>query len=139
MYSNVNACPLLFPFRFLSVPLLFPFCSLPFPFHPGTVQDFFAARPDLASLNSGGDNNNGTDNNGNNNGKSDGGIRQRREPAMTVVVGFNPGFGSGNVDMLLSWTTDLIFLCRTGLVCIFTQVRTHRTVWDPGTTIVTLH
>ena len=133
------------PFCFPSVSLPFPFCfpsvSLPFPFHPGTVQDFFAARPDLASLNSGGDNNN--DNNGNNNGKSDGGIRQRREPAMTVVVGFNPGFGSGNVDMLLSWTTDLIFLCRTGLVCIFTQVRTHRTVWDPqwdpGTTIVTLH
>ena len=111
------------------------------------MQDFFAARPDLASLNSGGDNDNSTDNNGNNNGinngnnngnngksddgksddgKSDDGSRLRREAAMTVVVGFNPGFGSGNVDMLLSWTTDLIFLCRTGLVCIFTQVRTNR-------------
>jgi len=39
----------------------------------------------------------------------------------TVVVGFNPGFGSGNAPIVASWTKDLLSLADTGVPIIFTQ------------------
>jgi len=41
--------------------------------------------------------------------------------AITVVVGFNPGFGSGNAPLVASWTKDLLFLARHNVPVIFTQ------------------
>ena len=38
-----------------------------------------------------------------------------------VLIGFNPGFGSGCKDLLESWLTDLKFIADNELTCIFTQ------------------
>ena len=38
----------------------------------------------------------------------------------TMVIGFNPGFGSGSEDLLRSWCADLRFLASTCLPCVFT-------------------
>ena len=39
----------------------------------------------------------------------------------TIVIGFNPGFGSGNAPIVASWTKDLLTLSDTNVPIIFTQ------------------
>ena len=41
--------------------------------------------------------------------------------SVTVLMGFNPGFGSGNAPLVASWTNDLLFLARHNVPVIFTQ------------------
>ena len=36
-------------------------------------------------------------------------------------MGFNPGFGSGNADLIASWINDLCHIAKCGLPCIFSQ------------------
>lgn len=38
----------------------------------------------------------------------------------TMVIGFNPGFGSGSKELLESWCSDLKFLAAAQLPCFFT-------------------
>mmetsp|Transcript_15551 Transcript_15551/g.25454 ORF Transcript_15551/g.25454 Transcript_15551/m.25454 type:complete len:369 (+) Transcript_15551:119-1225(+) len=64
--------------------------------HCGTAREFLQLRPDLI---------NGSGKNG----------------SQTVLVGYNPGFGSGCETLLKSWLGDLAFICQSGLPCIFTQ------------------
>ena len=41
-------------------------------------------------------------------------------PDNTVVIGFNPGFGSGFLQLMASWVSDLVTLMNLGLVVFFT-------------------
>ena len=41
--------------------------------------------------------------------------------SVTVLMGFNPGFGSGNAPLVASWTKDLLFLAQHNVPVISTQ------------------
>lgn len=88
----------------------------------GTLQTLFEAHPELCPPSSSSTTEKGTmEAAGGSRGGGAGGDGGGRPGAATFVCGFNPGFGSGNVDMLTSWLRDLVYAARLRVPVIFTQ------------------
>lgn len=48
--------------------------------------------------------------------------------AITVIMGYNPGFGSGSAALMRSWAPDLQQIAASGLPCIFSQANDYSDV-----------
>ena len=56
-------------------------------------------------------------------------IKMRLEPASTIFIGFNPGFGCGYEELLHSWLKDQIMLFNLGYPVVYTQANDYSDLW----------